>query len=62
MKVIEVRVCDEHDIHWRQVAQPQPRTPKALQNEEPAGKIGIDDDVHSADLEEKSCVSNKGHA
>ena len=62
MQVIEVRVRYQDEIHRRQVAQVQSRLPQALQNEEPAREVGIDDDVLSADLQEEAGVSDEGDA
>ena len=34
---------------------------KALQNKKPAGKVGVDGDVHTAHLEEKAGMADEGH-
>src|ERR1039457_4710920 len=62
MEMIEVRVRNQHDIHWRQFAQIQSRLTQTLQNEKPAREVGIDDDVLSANLQKKTGVPDKGHA
>ena len=62
MQVIEVRVRHQHNIHWRQIAQIQSRLPQALQNEQPAREVGIDDDVLSANLQKKTGVADEGDA
>lgn len=60
MKMIKMRVRHEHDIHRRKIAQAQPGTAEALQNEEPAGEVGIDDYVHAADLQKEAGVAYEG--
>ena len=62
MQVIEVRVRHQHDIHRRQVAQIQSRLTQALENEEPAREVGIDDDVLSANLQKEAGVPDERHA
>ena len=62
MQVIEVRVRDQDNIHGRQVAQIQSRLTQALENEQPAREVGIDDDVLSPNLEEEAGVSDEGNA
>jgi len=59
MKMIKVGVRDEHDIHRRKIAQAQPGPTKSFQNEKPAGKVGIDNYVHPADLQEEAGVADK---
>src|SRR5208282_4701046 len=62
MQVIEVRVGYQDNIHRRQVAQVQSRLTQAFENEEPAGEVGINDDVLSANLKEEAGVSDEGDA
>src|ERR1017187_2172160 len=62
MQVIEVRVRYEYDVHRRQVAQVQSRLTQALENEQPAREVGIDDDVLSANLQKKAGMSDEGDA
>ena len=59
--MVEVRVRHQHGIDGRQVAQPQAGTTQPLEDEEPACKIGIDDDVLAADLQEEAGVSDEGN-
>src|SRR3984885_10799289 len=62
MQVIEVRMCDQNDISRRKIAQIQPRLPQPLQDEQPARKIRVDDDVQSADLQKETGMPDEGHA
>jgi len=62
MQVIEVRVRDQHQIDRRQVRDAQAGAAQAFEHEEPAGKIRVDDDVLSADLQKETGVADKGDA
>ena len=60
MQVIEVCVRHQDEIHGRQVAQIQSRLTQALENEQPAREVGIDDNILSADLQKETRMSNEG--
>ena len=62
MQMIEVRVRYEDEVHGRQVVQVQSRLAQALQNEQPAREVGVDDDVLSANLQKEAGVSDEGDA
>ena len=62
MKVIEMRVRHQDQIDGWKIGNAQTRTPETLQNEQPARKIGIDDDALSADLHEKAGMANERNA
>ena len=62
MKVIEMRVCYQHCIDWRQIAQAHARASQSLQDEDPLREIGIDYEVLSANLEKEARVTNEGYA
>ncbi len=62
MQVIKVRVSYEDHIRRRQIAQVQTRLPQAFKHEEPARKVGINDDVMSADLQEETGMSDESDA
>src|SRR5882724_2712053 len=59
MQVTKVGVSDQHIIDGRQVFDAVARNEQPLQYEQPLREIGIDDDILSADLQEKSGVSNE---
>jgi len=61
VQVIEVSVRYQDNIHRREVAQIQSRLSQALEDEQPARKVRIDDDVLSADLQEEAGVSDEGN-
>ena len=62
VQVIEVRMGDEDEVCRRQVAQVQSGLAQTLEHKEPAGKIRIDDDILSADLQEETRMSDEGDA
>ena len=62
VQVIKVRVRHQDKIHRRQVAQVQSRLTQALEDEQPAREVGIDDDVLSANLQKEAGVSDEGDA
>ena len=62
MQMIEVRMRYQHDVDGRQVAEAQARPAQALQHEDPAGKIWVDQDILPADLEKEAGMSDEGHA
>jgi hypothetical protein len=57
-----VGMGDQNQINRRQIAYLQPRLPQALQDEKPARKIGIDENILLADLEKKAGVADESHA
>ena len=60
MQVIEVGVSYQDHVCRRQIAQVQTGLAQALQHKEPARKVGVDDDILSADLQEKTGMSDEG--
>src|ERR1035437_283869 len=62
VKVVEVRVRNQHRVDRRQLSQLQPRTAQPLENENPARKVGIDQDVLAPDLEEEAGMPDEGYA
>src|SRR5450432_315373 len=60
--MIEVRVRDQHKVDRRQVGDAQAGAAQAFQYEEPAGEVGIDDDVLAANLQEETGVADEGDA
>ena len=60
--MVEVRMRNEHDIHRREVAQVQAGLAQSLQNEQPARKVRVDDDIHSSHLEEEAGMADEGDA
>ena len=62
VQVIKVRMRHQHQINRGEVAQSHSRLPKPLQHKQPAGKIGVNEDVLAADLHEKAGVPDKGDA
>jgi hypothetical protein len=62
MQMIEVGVRDQHSIDGWQVAQPQPWLPQAFQHEDPAGEVGVNQNVLARNLEEKAGMSDEGDA
>src|SRR5579872_2125934 len=61
MQVVEVGMGNEHEIDWRQIADPHSGLAQSFQDKKPARKIRIDDDVLAAHLKEKTGVSNESH-
>lgn len=59
MEVIKVRVRDENNVNWWQVGKSDTRISQSLENEQPVGKVGIDDDVLPAELNKKTGVANE---
>ena len=62
MQVIEVGVGYQDQVCRRQIAQVQAGLAEALQHKQPACKVGVDDDVLSADLQEETGMSDEGDA
>ena len=62
MQVVEVGVRNEHQIHGRKIANSNPGLPEALEHKQPAGEIGIDDNILSPYLQEEAGVTDKGDA
>src|SRR5437016_14367680 len=60
MQMVEVGMGDQHQINRRQVLKPYAGLAEALQNEQPASKIGVNDNILLAHLHEKAGVANKG--
>ena len=50
VEVIEVRVGDQHDVDARQISNAKTRTAEAFQDEEPAGKVRINDKILTTNL------------
>src|ERR1019366_357759 len=62
VQVVEVGVRNQHRVDCRQLPQLQPRTAQPLENEDPARKVGIDQNILSPDLEEEAGMSDEGYA
>ena len=62
VEMVEVGVRDEDDVHGRKVAETQAGLAKTFEDKEPAGEVGVDDDVAASDLEEEAGMSNEGDA
>ena len=60
--MIEMRVGYQDIVNGRQVPELHPGAAQALEDEEPAGKIGINDNVVSADLNKKSGMADESKA
>ena len=50
VQMVEVGMGDQNQINRWQIAYLQPRLPQALEDEKPARKIGIDQNILLADL------------
>ena len=59
MEVIEMRMRDQHQIDGWKVSDAQARLSKTLQHEEPARKVGVDNRVFAADLQEEAGMADK---
>src|SRR5260370_8600805 len=57
--MVKVCVRDQHRINRRQIFDPYARMAEALKNKQPAGKIRINQNIPSADLNQKAGMSNK---
>ena len=62
VQMVEVGVGDQHQVDRRQVTHLQAWSSNAFQDEEPARKVGIDDNVLAADLEKETGVTDECHA
>jgi hypothetical protein len=62
VQVIEVRVRDQDKIDGRQIAHPQAGAAQPFKHEKPARKIGIDEHAASANLHEKTGMTDKRNA
>ena len=62
VQMVKVRVRDQNQIDSRKIANSYSWFAQPLQHKQPARKIGIDDDVLSANLQEKAGVPNESHA
>jgi len=62
VQVVEVSVGDEDQVNRRQVYDAQSRLAQALEDEEPACEIGIDQNVESADLHKEAGMADEGDA
>ena len=60
MQMVKVSVRYQHQVDWGQVADVNSRLSQALQHEQPARKVRIDQNVLPANLDEKTGVSNEG--
>ena len=59
VQVVKVGMRDQHQVDRRKVAQSHSRLPQPFQHKQPARKIGIDNDVLAADLDEKAGVADE---
>ena len=59
MQMVEMRVRDQNVIDGRQVLDADARYAQAFQNEQPLGKVGVDQDILPADLQKESGVSDE---
>lgn len=62
VKVIEVSMRDQHHVHGRKIAQVKTGLAQTLQDKQPAGEVGINDDIHPTHLEKKAGMPDKGNA
>src|SRR6185437_11583884 len=59
MEMIEMRMAHEYVVDWWKIAETNTGPPLSLQHDQPASEIGIDHQVRSTNLNEKSAMSNK---
>src|ERR1700720_3562380 len=57
--MIEVSVGNEHQVNGREILNLQAGPAQAFQHKQPAGKIGINDDVLAADLQEETGMADE---
>ena len=60
--MVEVRVRHQNDIDGWKIADSKSGTAQALEHEEPAGKVGVDQHTAPAELHEKTGVADEGDA
>jgi hypothetical protein len=60
MKMIEVRVREQNQIDGREILDFQAGTFDAFEQEQPVGKIGVDEDVEIGELNEEGRVTDPG--
>ena len=62
VQVVEVGMSHQHQVNGRQIADFQARLPQTLEDEEPACKVGVDDNILAAHLEKKTRMTDESHA
>lgn len=62
MQVVEMRVRNQDKVNCRKIGDTQARTTQALQNEQPAREVGIDDDAFAANLDEETGMADECNA
>ena len=62
VQMIEVGVRNQHQVDGRKIGDAQAGTAQALQHEQPAREVGIDDDALAANLHEEAGVADEGDA
>ena len=62
MQVIEVCVCNQHQVNRRKIAHPEARLPQPLQDEKPSRKVGIDHNILPPNLQEETGMSDECHS
>src|SRR5439155_6548654 len=61
VKVVKMRVSDQHHVDRGQIFDPNAGMAQAFQYKQPAGKVGVNQDVFSAELDQKTRVPDKGN-
>ena len=57
-----MRVRNHHDVDGRQVADANPGPAQPLEDEDPLGVVGIDNEIVSAHLDEEAGMPDEGDA
>ena len=60
--MVKVRVCHQHQVDGRKIADLDTWFAQALQQKQPACEVRIDEDILSAHLQKKTRVPNEGQA
>src|SRR3974377_1738800 len=60
--MIKMRVSDQNQVDWWEIRNSQPWLPQSLQHEQPARKVGVDDDIQPANRHKKACVPDERDA
>ena len=60
--MIEMSMSDQHRIDGRKIPHAQPRTTQPLQNENPPGKVRVNENILATDLQKEAGVPNECNA
>jgi len=59
--MIEMGMCQQHYVDWREILKTQSGALDALQEEKPIGEVRVDEQVKVGELNEEGSMPNPGH-